>query len=137
MEKDWFMKSTVIPNFKGKRWLKISLRSIHLVGVAGVFASTLTAQSLYIYWTLAIISGLGLLALEALSNLVWFIQVRALVMYVKFALLTTLLFFPQYAWHVLVVIILLSGLISHAPSSVRYFSFIHWRKITAIGDIKG
>jgi len=131
------MKSALIPNFKGKRWLKISLRSVHLVGIAGVFAATLTGESLPIYWAIAAISGLGLLALEALTNLIWFIQVRALVMYVKFSLLITLYFYPHYAWHMLVVIILLSGLISHAPSSVRYFSFLHWRKVTAIGDIKG
>lgn len=131
------MKSTLIPNFKGKRWLKISLRSIHLVGIAGVFAAILTGKELYNYWILASLSGLGLLALEALTNLIWFIQVRALAMYIKFSLLTALFFYPQYAWYSLVVIILLSGLISHAPSSVRYFSFIHWRKITAIDDIKG
>lgn len=131
------MKSAIIPNFKGKRWLKISLRSIHLVGIAGVFASTLTDENLYVYWVIATLSGLGLLALEALTNLIWFIQVRALVMYVKFSLLTALLFYPYYAWHILVAVILLSSLISHAPSSVRYFSFIHWRKITAIGDVKG
>ncbi len=131
------MKSTLIPNFKGKRWLKISLRSIHLVGIAGVFATALIDKSLSIYWAIAILSGLGLLALEALTNLIWLIQVRALVMYVKFSLLAALFFYPHYAWHVLVVIILLSGLISHAPSSVRYFSFIHWRKITAINDVKG
>ncbi len=131
------MKSTLIPNFKGKRWLKISLRSIHLVGIAGVFATTLTEENLSIYWAIAILSGLGLLALEALTNLIWLIQVRALVMYIKFSLLAALFFYPHYAWHILVVIILLSGIISHAPSSVRYFSFIHWRKITAINDIKG
>lgn len=131
------MKNTLIPNFKGKRWLKISLRSIHLVGIAGVFAITLTGESLTVYWAIAILSGLGLLALEALTNLIWFIQVRALAMYIKLSLLAALLFYPHYAWHILVVIILLSGLISHAPSAVRYFSFIHWRKITAINDIKG
>lgn len=131
------MISAIIPNFKGKRWLKISLRSIHLVGIAGVFATTLTGENLYVYWTIATLSGLGLLALEALTNLIWFIQVRALVMYVKFSLLTALFFYPHYAWHILVIIILLSGIISHAPSSVRYFSFIHWRKITAVDDIKG
>ncbi|MCW8832047.1 MAG: hypothetical protein OQK09_03285 [Colwellia sp.] len=131
------MKSSLIPNFKGKRWLKISLRSIHLVGIAGVFATSLTAENLVIYWAIAILSGIGLLALEALTNLIWFIQIRALVMYVKFSLLVALFFYPHYAWHILVTIILISGLISHAPSAVRYFSFIHWRKITAINDIKG
>lgn len=131
------MKTNLIPNFKGKRWLKISFRSIHLVGIAGVFGMISTNESHYLYWVIAALSGLGLLALEALTNLIWLIQVRALVMYVKFSLLAVLFFYPHYAWHILVVIIILSGIISHAPSSVRYFSFIHWRKITTINDIKG
>lgn len=131
------MKSTIIPNFRGKRWVKILFRSTHLVGIAGVFATTLTGDDLYTYWALAILSGMGLLALEALSNIIWFIQIRALVMYIKLFLLAMIFFYPHYAWHVLVVIIFLSGIISHAPSSVRYFSFIHWRKITALNDFKG
>ncbi len=123
------MKSTLIPNFKGKRWLKIFLRSIHLVGIAGVFATALTGESIPIYWAVAALSGLGLLVLEALTNLIWFVQVRSLAMYVKFSLLAALFFYPHYAWHILVVIILLSSIISHAPSSVRYFSFIHGQKL--------
>jgi len=135
------MKTSIIPNFIGKRWLKISLRSIHILGIAGVFATVLTTvistDEQYLYWAIAIVSGLGLLAIEALSNLIWFVQIRALVIYIKFCLLISLYFSPDYAWHSLVTIILLSGFISHAPSSVRYFSFVHGRKITSINDVKG
>jgi len=135
------MKTSIIPNFIGKRWLKISLRSIHLLGISGVFATVLTTvistDEQYLYWAIAIVSGLGLLAIETLSNLIWFVQIRALVIYIKFFLLTSLYFYPDYAWHSLVAIILLSGFISHAPSSVRYFSFVHGRKITSINDVKG
>jgi len=128
---------SIIPNFIGKRWLKISLRTIHLLGFAGVFASTLTATEQNIYWAITIVSGLGLLSLEALSNFVWFVQIRALAMYIKLTLLTCVFFFNEYAWHCLVVIIIISGMISHAPSSVRYYSFIHHRKITSLNDTKG
>lgn len=131
------MKLALIPNFVGKRWLKISLRSVHILGVSGVFSTVLTVEPQPIYWAILIISGLGLLAIESLSNYLWFIQVRALVMYVKFALLALAFVFPDYAWHCLVVMILLSGIIAHAPSSVRYFSWLHGRKIQSINDIKG
>jgi len=128
---------SIIPNFIGKRWLKISLRTIHLLGFAGAFASILTATEQNIYWAITIVSGLGLLSLEALSNFVWFVQIRALAMYIKLTLLTCVFFFNEYAWHCLVVIIIISGMISHAPSSVRYYSFIHHRKITSLNDTKG
>ncbi|AAZ27757.1 hypothetical protein [Colwellia psychrerythraea] len=58
-------------------------------------------------------------------------------MYVKLTLLTCVFFFDEYAWHCLVAIIIISGMISHAPSSVRYYSFVHGKKITSLNDTKG
>ncbi|MCP4984515.1 MAG: hypothetical protein GY928_00225 [Colwellia sp.] len=128
---------SLIPNFIGKRWLKISLRTVHLVGFAGIFSSILTGTEQHMYWGLTIVAGLGLVSLEALSNFVWFIQIRALAMYIKLILLTCVFFFDEYAWYCLVAIIIISGLISHAPSSVRYYSFVHGKKITSLNDTKG
>jgi hypothetical protein len=128
---------SIIPGFFGKRWLKISLRTAHLVGFAGVFSSILTSSEQDVYWCITIVSGLGLLSLEALSNFVWFVQIRALAVYIKLILLTCVFFFDEYAWHCLVAIIIISGMISHAPSSVRYYSFVHGRKITSLNDTKG
>ena len=131
------MITNFIPNFVGKRWLKISLRTAHLVGFAGVFASILTSTEQNVYWGIMIVSGLGLLSLEALSNFVWFVQIRALAMYIKLTLLACVFFYDEYAWHCLLAMIIISGMISHAPSSVRYFSFVHGRKITSLNDTKG
>ena len=131
------MNTNLIPNFVGKRWLKIALRTLHLIGFAGVFTAVITGSSQPSYWVILFVSGFGLLALESLSNLVWFVQVRGLVMYIKFTLLVLLFIYPQYAWHCIIAMIILSGIISHAPSSVRYFSFIHFRKITSLNDTKG
>lgn len=131
------MKTAFIPNFTGKRWLKISLRTCHILGVAGVFASVLTQTPQTFYWGLMFITGLGLLMLEALSNIIWFVQVRGLVMYLKLGLLALAYFYPYFAWHSLVLMIILAGLISHAPGSVRYYSFIHGKKVTSLNDIKG
>ncbi len=127
----------LIPPFTGKRWLKILLRTCHLVGVAGVFSYALIGEAQAHYWFITIITGVGLLVLEALSNLVWFVQVRALVMYIKLVLLVAVFIYPQYAWHFFISMIILSGIISHAPSSVRYYSFLHFKKVKSIHDIKG
>ncbi len=131
------MKTSIIPLFTGKRWLKIFFRTLHLIGFAGVFASVINGSEQSVYWFLTIFSGVGLLALESLSNFVWFFQVRGLVMYIKFTLLSGVFFFPYYAWHCFIAMIILSGMISHAPSSIRYFSFIHFKKVKSLNDTKG
>lgn len=131
------MKAYFIPPFVGKRWLKVILRTVHLVGFAGLLAAMATGQQEVNYWVITIISGFGLLLLEALSNLVWFVQVRAVVMYVKFALLIALFVYPEYQWHCMISMIILSGIISHAPSSVRYYSIVHRKRITSVNDIRG
>jgi hypothetical protein len=130
-------KTALIPDFKGKRWLKISLRTLHLVGFAGVFAGALSNTSQPVFWGVTIISGLGLLLLDSLSNLVWFIQARALAIYLKAGMLYGLFALPEYAIGWLIAIIVISGVISHAPSSLRYYSFVHGRKLTSLHDIKG
>ena len=131
------MSSSIIPNFIGKRWLKISLRTLHLIGFAGVFASVLTSTEQNVYWVITLVSGVGLLSLEALSNFAWFVQIRALAIYTKLILLVGMFLFTEYTWHCLIAMIIISGIISHAPSSVRYYSFIHGKKITSLNDTKG
>ncbi len=131
------MDTNLLPAFKGKRWLKVTLRTLHLIGLAGVSVSIATDNVDVVSWTITIISGLALLTLEALSNLIWFVQVRALAIYIKLALLFALFYYPDYSWHFLLLIIILSGLVSHAPSAVRYYSFIHRKEIRSMNDIRG
>ena len=131
------MKTNIVPNFIGKRWLKVILRSIHLVGIALVFVSVITGSSDNVSWGIAMISGFGLFILEAFSNLLWFIQLRSLVLYLKFILLYGIFTYPEYAWQCMITMIFLSGIVSHAPSSFRYYSFIHRKKIASIDDIRG
>ncbi|GAA3918069.1 hypothetical protein GCM10022277_11460 [Litoribacillus peritrichatus] len=131
------MKKALIPDFTGKRWLKIGLRTLHLIGFAGVFATALNEVPQPEFWLITIVSGLGLLALEAMSNFIWFVQVRGFVIYLKMGLLFALYVLPEYALIWLILIITISGVISHAPSSIRYYSFIHGRKVTSLKDTKG
>lgn len=131
------MKTNIVPNFIGKRWLKVTLRSIHLVGVALVFVSVISGSQDKASWAIAMISGVGLFILEAFSNLLWFIQLRSLVLYLKFMLLYAVFTYPNYAWHCMITMIFLSGIVSHAPSSFRYYSFIHGKKIASVDDIRG
>ncbi len=131
------MKTSLLPDFKGKRWLKIGLRTFHLVGFAGVFASALNQSDQPVFWALTIFTGVGLLILESLSNLIWFVQVRGLIIYIKLGLLYGLYVLPEFAVAWMIAIIVLSGIISHAPSSFRYFSLLHGKKVTSLQDTKG
>lgn len=131
------MNNALIPDFTGKRWLKIGLRTLHLIGFAGVFATALNEVPQPGFWLITIVSGLGLLVLEAMSNFIWFVQVRGFVIYLKMGLLFALYALPEYALIWLILIITISGVISHAPSSIRYYSFIHGRKVTSLKDTKG
>lgn len=123
-----------------KRWTKISLRTLHLLAVAGVGGGILfgVERDLWInYWWLAIISGILMMLVDIISNPVWIVQVRGLSIFFKLALLILLGVYPDWDGLLVVVIIIISGVISHAPSKLRYYSMYHGSVITSTGDTKG
>ena len=123
-----------------KRWSKISLRTLHLLGVAGVGGGVLLAldQSLWInYWWLALVSGVLMVVIDAIANPLWLIQIRGLVIYIKIILLALLGREPTCDIFLVATIIIISAVISHAPSGVRYYSLYHRRVIESNKDSKG
>ncbi len=123
-----------------KRWTKISLRSLHLVSVAGVGGGILFSldKTVWVnYWWLALASGVLMMAIDIVSNPVWLVQVRGLVIYLKLVMLAVLGAFPQWAGMILLMIIILSSVISHAPGNLRYYSIYHKKVISSSFDSKG
>lgn len=123
-----------------KRWLKISLRTLHLLALAGVGGGVLFGleTGLWInYWWLALASGALLMLIDIISSPVWLVQVRGVVMYVKLILLACLGIYPEWDSLLLAVIIIISAVISHAPGKLRYYSIYHRRVITSENDSKG
>jgi hypothetical protein len=123
-----------------KRWTKISLRTLHLVSVTGVGGGILFGldrEIWYAYWWLSVTTGVLLILIDALANPVWWIQVRGLTVYVKLILLVCLWKFPHWDFALLLVIIVLSAVISHAPSKLRYYSIYHKKIIRSDLDTKG
>ena len=49
-------------------------------------------------------------------------------------LLSSVIAFEEYAAYILVVIVILSGLMAHAPGDVRYFSIFHGRRVESLED---
>jgi hypothetical protein len=123
-----------------KRWTKISLRTLHLVAVAGVGGGVLLGLEKGLwndYWWLAIVSGGLLVLVDVSSNPVWLIQIRGLSVYLKLILLLLLGSYPAWDRLLVLVIIIISGIISHAPGKLRYYSIYHRKVIISDADTKG
>ena len=123
-----------------KRWTKISLRTLHLLAVAGVGGGILFGleKDLWVnYWWLALVSGVLMMVIDIVSNPVWIVQVRGLVIYLKLILLAFLGSNPSLDGWLLAVIIMMSGIISHAPGQLRYYSAYHRKVISSSNDSKG
>ena len=118
-------------DFRGKRWLKIVLRTLHLIGIAGVSGGILfsvSADSWYPYLSLTFFSGVSFLLLEIWSSAIFCIQLRGLIIFLKLALLPLLFGCPQHS-ELLWVVIILSSVVSHAPGNFRYYSLFHRRRL--------
>jgi len=123
-----------------KRWTKISLRTLHLLAVAGVGGGILFGleKDLWVnYWWLALVSGVLIMLIDIASNPVWTVQVRGLVIYLKLILLAFLGSNPSLDGWLLAVIIIMSGIISHAPGQLRYYSLYHRKVISSSNDSRG
>ncbi|HHJ80201.1 MAG TPA: hypothetical protein ENJ65_01055 [Candidatus Tenderia electrophaga] len=125
-------------DFKLKRWLKITLRTTHLIGITGmatyVLNNTLiTGWLFYIHLTIA--SGVAIMLLDIWSNGVWLLQLRGQAIIAKLILFAGLLLTEQHNTLLFFSIIIISGLIAHAPSNVRYYSIFHRRRIESLYNI--
>jgi len=121
--------------FHGKRWVNISLRTLHLLGTAGIggaFLYQAPTEAWMPYVWLVLLSGFGMLCLEVWSNGIWLLQVRGVAVLVKVILLASLLVIDGVDAMVLVLVIVISGVVSHAPARIRYFSVVHGRQMESL-----
>ncbi len=126
-----------IPENTLKRLFKVVVRTIHLVGMAGVFGNAMMQVSGPVYLSLAIASGIVLVMMEASSGLIWFVQLRGVSLYIKLLLLLLMHLKPEITIPCLIAVIVISGLMSHAPSWIRYFSLLHGRVVLSNNDSLG
>lgn len=112
--------------FPGLRWTNILLRTFHLIGVSGVGAAFLykiPAAQCYPYLLLTIYSGVLMMLLAIWSNGIWLVQLRGIATLLKLVLLVIA---SSHHWDSIYLfsIILIAGIISHAPAKFRYFMII-------------
>ena len=123
-----------------KRWSKIFLRTFHILAVAGVGGGIFFGldKDLWLsYWWLALATGTLLMLIDMISNPVWLLQVRGLTVLLKLVLLGFLGRYPDWDVFLLVIIIIISAVISHAPGKLRYYSIYHKKVIISSLDTKG
>ena len=126
-----------LPDNTVRRLSKVIVRTVHLVGIAGMFGNAMMGTSESTYIVLTIITGVVLTLMEASSGWVWFVQLRGVFLYLKLLLLLLIHFEPASAIPCLIAVIALSGFISHAPSWIRYFSVLHWQVVHSEDDLLG
>ncbi|HSH42151.1 MAG TPA: hypothetical protein VK973_08510 [Arenicellales bacterium] len=118
--------------FPAQRWVRITLRTLHLVGIAGLgggFLYGADASMWKPYLSLTVYSGATLVAVELWTTGLWLIQLRGIVVVVKLALIAWMMQAAHLAMPLFVAVVVISGVIAHAPASVRYFSIFHWRRV--------
>jgi len=126
-----------LPENSFRRLSKVIVRTIHLVGIAGVFGSAMMGTTEAVYFTLAITSGIILTIMEAYSGWIWFVQLRAVAIYIKLLLLLVMHLHPAASIPYLIAVIVISGFMSHAPSWIRYFSLRHGDVVLSEDDLLG
>ncbi len=110
--------------FPGQRWVNISLRCAHLVGVAGI-ATVVPALSV-----LGAVFGLVQIVCFW-STAAWLFELKGLTIIFKTMLLALALAVPSLRGEIFIAIIVMSGLIAHAPARVRSRP---WLKLPAAGE---
>lgn len=133
-------RTVALDKVSAKRWTKISLRTLHLLSVAGVGGGILFGldKNQWInYWWLALASGGLMMLVDIISNRIWLVQIRGLTIFLKLLLLALLGVNPAWDGYLLATIIVISGIISHAPGSLRYYSIYHGKVISSDLDTKG
>lgn len=117
--------------FPGTRALSISLRTIHLAAVGlllGGHAFSVEEERLAVSLALAVLSGLGLVALEIYAvGLYWLVQGKGILVLVKLGLLLLIPFFWESRVVILLLVVCIASVGSHMPARLRHYSLVRSR----------
>ncbi len=109
-------------SFVGQRWGNILLRSLHLVGIAGIAGGFLHGLPEVLwegFWQLCLFSGVGLMLIYTAASAEWLLQLRGMTVLLKLILIVLATHWAELRVELFITVIVLSGLIAHAPGTVR------------------
>ncbi len=126
----WFPQPT--RDFNGQRWLRISLRTVHLISMAFLVGGVALGHSVtdlpVSLWG-TVLSGMVFVGVELHQSFVWLFQLKGLAVGVKALLLVGAAIAPRSALAMLVLAIIIGGISSHMPGKYRYYSIWHGKVI--------
>lgn len=109
------------------RALRVTLRTLHIISFSVFFGGLWfgVAQADLMPWLYAsFFTGAGLMALELLGGLDWFVQLAGGLTLIKLALLFLVPVFPDYNRFFLLLAVSISSIGSHMPSALRHFNYL-------------
>jgi len=109
-----------VRDFPGRRWLNLSLRTVHLGGIVLLGAALLGVGDLAIGAWLTLLSGLGMFAGDAWANPSHVREVAGCGVLVKLGLVALMALYPPVALPLFWTILVISTLLSHAPGTLRH-----------------
>lgn len=118
--------------FPGQRWVRISVRTWHLLAMGYLLGGTaagfsLAEQPLALWMTF--LSGVVFTLLELHQTFIWLFQIKGQAVLVKFLLLGAAVAATEYSMPYLIAAVIIGGISSHMPGRYRYYSLYHGREI--------
>lgn len=120
----------------GRVW-KITLRTAHLMVISvlvGGHAFSAPVGALRPLLYVAIVTGVGMMILEAYPSLHFIFEGWGLLLFAKLALLCCIPFLWKQRLPVLLVVVAIAGIGSHMSAKFRHYSLLHGRVIKGAGD---
>jgi len=111
----------------------IAARTVHLAATGillGGHVFDVPAVHLYAALWLAIGSGAALIVLEVYASVHWAHQGCALMIYAKLGLLCLIPWFWGYRVPILLAVVAIASIGSHAPRTIRHYSIVFRRVMT-------
>jgi len=114
----------------GARWLRTSLRTLHLIAVGALYGGHLYAVDVDrlrpALFSVLLTGGL-LVCFEAWQSRIWLVQLRGVATILKFGLLAAIGFAPDLKMALLTLALVIGSISSHMPGRWRYHSVLHGR----------
>ncbi|OHB80079.1 MAG: hypothetical protein A2W31_14655 [Planctomycetes bacterium RBG_16_64_10] len=108
----------------------IGFRTVHL-GVSGILFGghvfDVVDQRLRFWLGASILTGVGLMGLEAYPSSSWVYQGRGVCVLVKLLLLISIAWLWEWRVAILALVVVIASVGSHMPGRYRYFSLVHRR----------
>ena len=107
-------------DFPGRRWLSVSVRSLHLVGVVLLGIALLGSGDPNTAGQMVLATGLSLYGMDLWCNPKHFGELAGVFILLKLLLVGAILAFPAAAVPLFWALVVTSSLVSHAPRPFRH-----------------